>query len=309
MDLTNKTQVAMFEFSGLTDDNELVPFLFTFFLLIYTMTIVVNLGMLALVYTYPSLHTPMYYFLCSLSVVDILYSSVVTPKMLVDFLFSQKSISFIGCALQFYSFCALASTEAILLSTMSYDRYVAICHPLHYTLIMTKKRCLGLVLYSYSISFLQSILQTSCVFTLTFCGPNLVHHFYCDFPPLLKLSCSSNLHCDMVTTFLVAACGIYTLTTICLSYSFIISSILRMTSSKGRRKTFSTCSSHIICVSTFITSVFFVYLRSHSGTFEKVDKVASVFYSVVTPMLNPLIYGLRSQDLKRTLAHAMKKCC
>ncbi|XP_018415278.1 PREDICTED: olfactory receptor 1019-like [Nanorana parkeri] len=307
MDIKNKTRVTMFEFSGLTDDEELVPFLFTFFFLVYMVTIVGNMGMLAVVCVCSSLHTPMYYFLGSLSLVDILYSSVITPNLLSHFLSSKKSISFLGCALQFYFFCSLVCSETLLLSTMSYDRYVAICHPLHYTLIMTKKKCFGLVFSSSFVSFLQSVVQTSCVFSLPFCGSNHIDHFYCDIAPLLKLSCSSTLHCNIVTGILVAVCGMYTMMTIFLSYTFIFISIFRMASTKGRQKAFSTCSSHIICVLIFMTAVFFVYLRPHSGTFDKQDKMASVFYTIITPMLNPLIYGLRNQEVKRIFVQTILK--
>ncbi|XP_077329938.1 olfactory receptor 5B12-like [Lithobates pipiens] len=307
MDIINKTQVTMFEFSGLTDSKELVPFLFIFFFLVYMVTLIGNVGMMTLVCVFSSLHTPMYFLLSSLSMVDILYSSVITPNMLSHLLSSKKSISFLGCTLQFYFFCSLVSTETLLLSSMSYDRYVAICHPLHYTLIMTKKKCFDLVFYSSIASFLQSVAQTSCVFSLPFYGSNLIDHFYCDIPPLLKLSCSSTFHCNVVTGILVAVCGMYTLVTIFLSYTFIFISIFKMTSNKGRQKAFSTCSSHIICVSVFMTTVFFVYLRPHSGTFDKQDKVASVFYTIMTPMLNPLIYSLRNQEVKRVLAQAILK--
>ncbi|KAM9312359.1 olfactory receptor 5B21-like [Gastrophryne carolinensis] len=297
----NITQVTMFEFFGLTNNKGLILFLFVLFLVIYMVTIVANVGMMVLVQTFSSLHTPMYYFLTILSLVDLLYSTVVTPKALFDLLSPKKTISFVGCALQFYFFAALASNEAILLSTMSYDRYVAICHPLHYILIMTKKKCFALVLFSSSLTFSQSIIQTTCVFSLSFCGSNIIEHFYCDIPPLLKLSCSDNFRCEMVTAIIVAACGIYTVTTVVVSYTFIISSISRMTSAQGRQKAFSTCSSHVICVSTFFTAVFSVYLRPRSEQ----DKVASVFYTIVTPMLNPLIYSLRNQEVKK----AMWKLC
>nr|DBA29724.1 TPA: hypothetical protein GDO54_005786 [Pyxicephalus adspersus] len=298
----------MFEFSGLSDDKELMPFFFMFFLLVYMVTIIGNLGMVAIVYAFSSLHTPMYFFLSSLSLVDLFYSSVITPNMLFNFFSARKSISFLGCALQLYFFCALASTEIILLSTMSYDRYVAICHPLHYTLIMTKKKCFGLVLFFTSLSFLQSIAHVCCVFSLPFCGSNFIDHFYCDIPPLLKLSCSTNsLRCNMITGILVSAYAIYILMAIFLSYTFIFISIFKMTSAKGRQKAFSTCSSHIICVLTFFTAIFFTYLRPHSGAFEIQDKVASIFYTTMTPMLNPLIYSLRNQEVKRILVQAMQK--
>ncbi|XP_018415277.1 PREDICTED: olfactory receptor 1019-like [Nanorana parkeri] len=307
MDIKNRTRVTMFEFSGLTDDNKLVPFLFMLIFLVYLVTIVGNVGMIALVCVFSSLHTPMYYFLSCLSLVDLFYSSAITPNMLSHFVSSKKTISFLGCAVQYYFFCALGCTESILLSTMSYDRYVAICHPLHYTLIMTRKKCFGLVLYSSFVSFLQSVVQTSCVFSLPFCGSNLIDHYCCDIPPLMRLSCSNTLHCDMVSGILIATFGIYTLATIFLSYILIFMSVFRMTTSKGRQKAFSTCSSHIICVSTFLTAVFFTYLRPNSGTFEIKDKVASVFYTAVTPMLNPLIYSLRNQEVKRLLVQVIQK--
>ncbi|XP_072254828.1 olfactory receptor 5G26-like [Pyxicephalus adspersus] len=303
----NRTHVSVFEFSGLSDEKECVLFLFIFFLLVYMVTIVGNLGIIALVFAFSSLHTPMYFFLSSLSLVDLFYSSVITPNTLNNLFSFRKSISFFGCALQLYFFSALASTETLLLSTMSYDRYVAICHPLHYTLIMTKKKCFGLILLCYSLCFMQSFVHTCCVFSLPFCGPNLIDHFYCDIPPLLKLSCSSPFHCTMVTGILVVACGIYTFIAISLSYAFIFLSIFRMTSSNGRRKAFSTCSSHIICVSTFFTTVFFVYLRPHSGVFRIQDKMASVFYTTVTPMLNPLIYSLRNQEVKQILIQVIRR--
>ncbi|XP_072254833.1 olfactory receptor 5AR1-like [Pyxicephalus adspersus] len=309
MEIRNNTQVAIFRFSGLTDDEELVPFLFIFFLLVYMVTLVGNVGIIAFVCTSSNLQSPMYYFLGSLSLVDLLYSSVITPNTLFHLLSTKKSISFLGCATQLYLFCALASTEATLLSTMSYDRYVAICHPLHYALIMTKKKCFALALLSSAISFMQSVAQSSCVFSLPFCGSNLIDHFYCDIPPMLGLSCSNTFHCDMVTGILVGVWGIFTMTTILLSYSFIITSIFKITSAKGRQKAFSTCSAHIICVSTFFTAVFFTYLHPHSGAFTIQDKVASVFYTTVTPMLNPLIYSLRNQEVKQVFVHVMRKSC
>nr|DBA29725.1 TPA: hypothetical protein GDO54_005787 [Pyxicephalus adspersus] len=299
----------MFEFSGLTDDKELIPFLFMFFLLVYMVSIVGNLGMITLVYSFSSLHTPMYFMLSSLSLVDLFYSSVITPQLLVHFFSTRKLISFIGCALQLYFFSALASTGNLLLSTMSYDRYVAICHPFHYTLIITKKRCFSLVFYSSTISFLQSLANTICVFSLPFCGSNFIDHFYCDIPPMLKLSCSKSFHCNIVTGFLVTAYGICTMTTIILSYTFIFLSISKMTSNESRRKAFSTCSSHIICISTFFTAVLFTYLSPHSGPFSIQEKIASVFFTIISPMLNPLIYSLRNQEVKQVLVRAMRKSC
>ncbi|XP_075061666.1 olfactory receptor 5AP2-like [Mixophyes fleayi] len=307
MDVLNKTQVRIFVFSGLTDNDKLVPFLFIFFLLVYMGSIVGNVGMIAVVHSTSNLHTPMYYFLSYLSMVDLCYSSVITPKMLFD-LFSQiKSISFNGCALQFFCFAVLAGTESLLLSSMSYDRYVAICQPLYYVSIMTNTKCSCLVLLSLSIASLQSSVQTSCVFSLRFCGSNLVEHFYCDVRPLLTLSCSSTLPCDIVMVFFTCSCGIGSMMTILISYTLIASSILRIKSAEGRQKAFSTCSSHLMCVSIFYGTVFFIYIRPSTSVFEKQDKVVSVFYAVVIPMLNPLIYSLRNQEVKRIIKEALRK--
>ncbi|KAG9463181.1 hypothetical protein GDO78_022245 [Eleutherodactylus coqui] len=263
--------------------------------------------MVILVLKTPNLHTPMYFFLSYLSMVDLLYSSIITPKMLLDLLSVKKTISFTGCALQFFIFAAMAATEAFLLSNMSYDRYVAICHPLHYVSIMTKKKCWCLVLFSFTVGFMQSLVQTSCVFSLEFCGSNHIAHFYCDVPPLLKLSCSDTFTCDMVTIFVISSCGIGSLLTILVSYTFIVSSILHIKSSEGRRKAFSTCSAHLTSVSILYGSVFFVYLRSPTSDFGKEDKVVSVFYTVITPMLNPLIYSIRNQEVKKILMMASRR--
>ncbi|XP_063785554.1 olfactory receptor 5B21-like [Pseudophryne corroboree] len=302
---TNLTQVRMFVFSGLTDNGELAPFLFILFLHVYMVTVVGNIGMMAIVHNNSNLHTPMYFFLSYLSLVDLFYSSVITPKMLSDLISTRKTISFVGCALQFFLFAGLACTEVLLLSNMAYDRYAAICHPLHYVSIMTKNICMCLVVLAFSIGFLQSSFQTICVYSLHFCDTILIDHFYCDVPPLLKLSCSDTFSCVLVTVFFVASCGMGSFIVILISYMFIISSILRMKSAEGRRKAFSTCSSHLTCSSIFYVSVFFTYLRSPSNAIENQDKIAAVFYSAVTPMLNPLIYSLRNQEVKRVIIQAM----
>ncbi|XP_075061667.1 olfactory receptor 5B21-like [Mixophyes fleayi] len=301
MDIINKTQVTVFLFSGLTDDGKLTPFLFIFFLSVYMVTVMGNIGMMTVVHNTSNLHTPMYFFLTYLSLVDVLYSSVITPKMLSDLLSMKKAISFDGCALQFFFFAALACTEVLLLSSMSYDRYAAICHPFHYVSVMTKKKCWYLVVLSFSIGFLQSSMQTSCIFSLQFCGSNLIDHFYCDMPPLLKLSCSDTLSCNIVCLFLIVTCSSGSLAVILISYTLIIFSILQLKSAESRKKAFSTCSSHLMCATIYYVSVFFAYLHSPSNVFDKQVKIASVFYSVVTPMLNPLIYSLRNQEVKRVI--------
>ncbi|XP_018427952.1 PREDICTED: olfactory receptor 1019-like [Nanorana parkeri] len=307
MNILNKTQVTVFEFSGLSNNKAVAPFLFVLFFLVYMVTICGNIGMMAIVHISPSLHTPMYYFLSYLSMVDLFYSSVIAPKMLSDLLLEKKLISFLGCALQFFFFAALASSEVFVLSDMSYDRYVAICHPLHYISIMTKKKCLGLVILSFSVGFIQSSAQTSSLFSLEYCESNLIDHFYCDIPPLVRLSCSETRTCNIVTLFFVCFCSLSSMTIILVSYALIISSILRINSAAGRRKAFSTCSSHLMCASIFYVTVFFTYLHPSSSTLGKQDKVSSVFYTVVTPMLNPLIYSLRNQEVKKVIISLVQK--
>ncbi|XP_075200266.1 olfactory receptor 5B12-like [Anomaloglossus baeobatrachus] len=305
----NQSQPTMFQFSGLTDDTALAIFLFIFFLLVYMITVVANIGLFITVHKTPALHTPMYYFLSYLSVVDLFYSSVIVPKLILDLVSRRKVISFHGCALQFYFFAALASTDAHLLSNMSYDRYAAICHPLHYVAMMTKTRCLCMVLIAFALGFLQSAAQTSCMFSLQYCGSNVIDHFYCDIPPLLKLSCSDIVMCDMVIMFLIGIYGIGSLIAILIPYLFIIISILKIKSSKGRQKAFSTCSSHIICSSIFYVSVLFNYLQPPSNAVNTQSKVASIFYSVMTPMFNPLVYSLRNQEVRNVIVQNVHILC
>ncbi|XP_075715889.1 olfactory receptor 5B12-like [Rhinoderma darwinii] len=303
MENITETHVTIFTFSGLTDNEKLIPFLFFFFLSIYLVTIGGNLGIIAVIYNNSKLHSPMYYFLSYLSLVDIFYSSVITPKMFSDLVSTRKVISFNGCALQFYFYAALGGTEVFLLSTMSYDRYVAICHPLHYMSIMTKRKCLCMVILSFSIGFFQSSVQTICAFSLQFCGTGIIDHFYCDVPPLLKLSCSDAFFCNLVTIYAVGLSTISSLGTILLSYMLILASVLQMRSAEGRKKAFSTCSSHLMCSLIFYVTVFFTYLRPPSSV---QDKVASIFYSAVTPMLNPLVYTLRNQEVKRIIVQTIR---
>ncbi|XP_056424952.1 olfactory receptor 1020-like [Hyla sarda] len=301
MEVTNRTQVTEFVFLGLTDDKTLIPFLFILFFILYVMTIIVNICLLVIVQTKSSLQTPMYYFLSCLSLVDVFYCSAITPKMLVDLISKRKAISFEGCALQYFFYASLVATESLLLSNMSYDRFVAICHPLHYTHIMTKKKCQCLVSVDLSIGFFQSLVQTSCSFTLQYCGSNLIEHFYCDVLPVLRLSCSNNFTCDMVTIYIVCILGMGPLMAILLSYLRIVFAVFRIKSALGRKKAFSTCSSHLMCVFIFYGSIFFNYLHPPSNVFTLQDKMASVFYTAVTPILNPLIYSLRNQDVKRAI--------
>ncbi|XP_068129278.1 olfactory receptor 5G25-like [Hyperolius riggenbachi] len=292
---------------GLTEDGKLAPFLFILFLFVYLVSIIANLGMMFLIYNTSSLQTPMYTFLSFLSLVDLCYSSVITPKMLADLLSLRKTISFIGCAIQFFFFDTLGVTEVLLLSAMSYDRYVAICHPLRYVSLMTRKKCLGLIFMVLSIGTIQSTVQTAVAFTHEYCGSNLINHFFCDVLPLLKLSCSGTLWSDCALYFFVGTSGGGSLMTILVSYTLIALSILQMKTSKSRKKAFSTCTSHLACLFIFYSTAFFSYMHPSNYDFNKQDRAVAVLYTVVIPMLNPLIYGLRNQKVKTAISQAFHR--
>ncbi|XP_068129299.1 olfactory receptor 5AR1-like [Hyperolius riggenbachi] len=307
MDIRNSSQVTIFVFSGLTDDDKLIPFLFILILFIYLVTIIGNVGLIAIVLSTSKLHMPMYFFLSCLSMVDLCYSSSVTPKMLADLISVQKIISFNGCAMQLFFSVVMSASEVPLLSSMSYDRYVAVCQPLHYVSIMTKKKCLTLIGLSYFFGFVMSLIPTSCVFSLRYCGPNLIDHFYCDVPFVMPLSCSGTLYCTIISMFFIGLCGLISLVIIVTSYSLILATIIGIKSSEGRKKAFSTCSSHLLCVTIFYIAIFFTFLQDPSSVREKRHKVVSVFYLVVIPMLNPLIYSLRNQEVKNAIKHGIYK--
>ncbi|XP_053255231.1 olfactory receptor 1038-like [Podarcis raffonei] len=297
----NHTVVTEFFLSGLTENPEVAIICFPFFLAIYMITFVGNLGMIVLIRIDSRLHTPMYYFLSNLAFVDFCYSSTITPKTLVNFLAVRKAISFGGCVAQLFSFVLTASVECLLLAVMAYDRYVAICNPLLYTAIMTKKLCAQLVGITYLIAFIHALAQTISTFRLSFCASNVINHYFCDIPPLIKLSCSDTYSNEIVLYTFGTFHGIFTSAEIVISYVYIISTILQIRSSEGRRKAFSTCASHLTAVLIFYGTTVFMYVRPISSYSLGRDKVISVFYTVVIPMLNPLIYSLRNKEVKDAL--------
>ncbi|XP_053110285.1 olfactory receptor 5F1-like [Hemicordylus capensis] len=307
MPVENNTVVSEFIFLGFTDQLELKIPIFMLFLLIYIVTVVGNLGMIVLIRMDPQLHTPMYFFLCSLALLDFCYSSNITPKALENVMSERKTISFVGCFIQMYFFVALASTEFILFGLMAYDRYVAICNPLLYTSIMSHIRCIKMAGGAFTAGFLNSIIHTTLVGTLSFCQSNEINHFFCEIPPLLKLSCSDT----SVTEALVFICAgtdmLGSLLIILSSYTYILLTVLQMNSAEGRRKAFSTCISHLIAVTIFYGTGIFVYLQPRSNYSEDQNKVVSVFYAFVIPMLNPLIYSLRNKEVKAALKRVMNK--
>ncbi|XP_030418109.1 olfactory receptor 1020-like [Gopherus evgoodei] len=297
----NHTGVSVFILLGFQDSRSLQAILFGIFLFIYSMSLAGNICMISLIRIETRLHTPMYFFLSNLSLVDITYSSTIAPKALVNFLAERKVISFTGCATQFFIHSFSVNSEALLLAVMAYDRFIAICKPLMYTLIMSRKVCVQLVAASYIYASINAIVHTGSLFNLSFCGPNIIDHFFCDISPLQKLSCSDT-HMGATVHFLLAVIVILsTILVILVSYVSIIVAILRIHSNQGRRKAFSTCASHLTAVSILYGALFFMYLRPTSSNSAEYDKVVSVFYTLVIPMLNPLIYSLRNKEVKDAL--------
>uniref|UniRef100_A0A8C6Y5W4 Olfactory receptor n=1 Tax=Naja naja TaxID=35670 RepID=A0A8C6Y5W4_NAJNA len=295
----NCTLVEEFILLGFSESPEQDPPLFTIFLTIYTITLIGNLGMIILIRISAQLHTPMYFFLCNLSMADICYSSVITPRMLTSFLTGHKSISFDACFGQLYFFVALVCTECFLLATMAYDRYVAICNPLLYPTIMSQNICVTLVAGSGFLGLTNAIamINTSCTFQLSFCRSNIINHFFCDVPPLLILSCSDTYISEIVIFAFGCIEGI-SIGMVLVSYAYILSTVLRMHSAEGRYKAFSTCASHLTAVGIYHGTILFMYFRPSSSYSMDQDKWTSLFYTVVIPMLNPLIYSLRNKEMK-----------
>lgn len=301
----NHTQTK-FVLLGITDSPHVQAPLFGLFLSIYIVTLVGNIGIMVLVWVVPSLHTPMYFFLTHFSFADVCYSTVISPKMLADLLSENKTISFAGCVMQFHSIAFFVTAECHLLAVMAYDRHVAICNPLLYVMVISSHVCRRLVASSYIIAFLSAIIYTGCTFGGSFCGPNQIDHFFCDISPMLKLTCSDTHSSEMVIFAFVAINGMGTSTIILLSYICILRTVLRMCSARSRSRAFNTCASHLMAVSLFYGTIFFMYLRPMSSH-HSLDKVASIFYTVVTPMLNPFIYSLRNKEVKGALVKCRRR--
>ncbi|XP_053140409.1 olfactory receptor 1020-like [Hemicordylus capensis] len=306
MEGENCTAAAEFILMGLTDRSNLKFVLFIFFLLIYVFTVLGNIGLIVIVRTDARLQTPMYFFLSNLSFLDLCYSTTITPKMLVSFFALRKTISYIGCITQFYLYAGLATTECYILAMMAYDRYVAICNPLLYTVIMSQRLCILLVFVSYVAGFLNSTIHTAFIARFLYGNSNVINHFYCDGPPLMKLTCSDT-SLSQIMVFAFAGFNEVTTTTIVLiSYCCILSNILRMRSNEGKHKIFSTCTSHLTAVSLFYGTLLFMYLRPSSSYSMEQDKIVALFYTVVIPFLNPLVYSLRNKDVKDALRRLMR---
>ncbi|XP_013203559.1 olfactory receptor 5B2-like [Microtus ochrogaster] len=296
--MKNGTEVTLFLLLGLTDDPGLQLPLFITFLLIYIITLVGNLGMILLILLDSRLHTPMYIFLGNLSLVDFCYSSAVTPRVMTELLVGDKVISYNDCAAQMFFFAGFATAENYLLASMAYDRYVAVCKPLHYASTMTKSVYTWLIIGSYVISFMNASIHIADIFTLSFCKSNVIHHFFCDVPAIMALTCFDNQFRELVLLYTESLNIFFALIVIWTSYMLIFVTILKMHSAAGHHKAVSTCASHFTAVSIFYGTVIFMYLQPRSNHTMDTDKVTSVFYTMVIPMLNPLVYSLRNKEVK-----------
>ncbi|XP_032751306.1 olfactory receptor 5B3-like [Rattus rattus] len=296
--MENRTEVRYFVLVGLTNDPGLQLPLFITFFLIYTITIIGNMGLILLILSDSRLHTPMYIFLGNLSLVDFCYSSTVTPNVIAGFLTGDKIMSYNACASQMFFFANFADVENYLLVSMAYDRYVAVCKPLHYATTMTTRVCVCIVIGCYVCGFLNASIYTMNAFSLSFCESNVVHHFFCDVLAVMIVSCSDR-HVNELTFVYVASFNIFfALILILISYMYIFTSILKMHSAAGYHKALSTFASHFTAVSIFYGTIIFMYLQPSSSHSMDTDKIASVFYVMIIPMLNPLVYSLRNRDVK-----------
>ncbi|XP_069410291.1 olfactory receptor 5G9-like [Ovis canadensis] len=307
----NYTRVTEFIFTGLRCHPHAQGFLFLLLLLFYLVTMTGNLGMVTLIRMDSRLHTPMYFFLSHLSFVDVCFSSVVGPKMLRDFFAERKAISFLGCALQQRFFGFFVAIECLLLASMAYDRYVAICNPLLYSVVMSHRLCIQLVVGPYAVGFLNTMTHTTAAFRLPFCGSNIINHFFCDMSPLVSLVCA-DMRINKLLVFIVAGSVLIVISlTILTSCFYILISILSICSAHGRHRAFSTCSSHLTAVSVLYGTLFFIYVRPGTVFSLDLNKVVAVFYTAVIPMLNPLIYSLRNKEVKAAMRRiiARRKFC
>ncbi|KAM6159771.1 olfactory receptor 5AK2-like [Erethizon dorsatum] len=308
MEQKNGSEVTEFILLGFAGQHRSWLLLFTAFLVIYVATLVGNTGMILLIKTDPALHTPMYFFLQHLAFVDLCYTSAITPKMLKNFIGTKQSISFTGCMVQLSVYGTFATSDCFILASMAVDRFVAICKPLHYSVIMSQRVCIQLLLGSYIMGFLNASVNASLIFSLNFCKSNAINHFFCDVPPILALSCSGTDFNIMVLTAFVGFNLTLTVSIVIFSYTYILAAILRMSSAAGRRKAFSTCASHLTAATIFYGTLSYMYLHHRTPGSQEQEKVASVFYGIIIPMLNPLIYSLRNQDVIQALKKVRKKC-
>ncbi|XP_050775814.1 olfactory receptor 1009-like [Gopherus flavomarginatus] len=293
----NQTEVTEFIILGLSNDPQMQIFLFLVFSVVYLITLLANMVIMLVIRADPHLHTPMYFFLSHLTFVDICYSSAIVPKMLMHFLAEHKTISVNSCITQIFFIFLLAVTEGYILSAMAYDRYAAICDPLHYMDTMSKGICFQLVSGAWAIGFIDALFNTVFALKLDFCEPNQINHFSCELSSVLHLSCTETLTNQVMLFTSVVILGSSSFLFTLISYIHIISTILRIRSAEGRRKAFSTCSSHLIVVGLLYLTAFFLYTKPNSVSSMVLDEMFSIQYSILTPMLNPIIYSLKNKDV------------
>ncbi|XP_004633089.1 olfactory receptor 7D4-like [Octodon degus] len=307
MERGNNSCISQFLLLGLSEDPELQPILFGLFLSMYLITVLGNLLIILAVTSDSRLHTPMYFFICNLSFVDICFSSTIVPKMLVNIQAQTKDISFLQCFIQVYFFMMFALMDHFLLTLMAYDRFVAICHPLKYMIIMNPQLCGLLVFMSWFVIFWDALLHLLLILRLTFTRSTEIPHFFCNLPPLLQVASSDTHINDIVLYVTTALLGVFPVMGILFSYSQILSSLMKMTSSESKTKAFSTCGSHLCMVSLYYGTSIAEYLSFTFTHSSQASMIASVMYTVVTPMLNPFIYSLRNKDVKGALGRLLNR--
>ncbi|KAG8560090.1 hypothetical protein GDO81_014783 [Engystomops pustulosus] len=303
----NQTTVSYFIILGFSAFTDVCLPIFFVLLFVYLATLIGNGSVVYIVCSDPALRSPMYFFLCNLSILETIYSSVTMPKILINLLSQDKRITFYGCAVQMFFFLAMGTTECLLLAVMAFDRFTAICRPLYYTLVISKQNCSCLSVFSWFSGALLSMGQTMFIFSLSYCGPNVIDHFFCDIPPVLKLACSET-YMNEIAIFSV--CVVILLTPFLLilgSYTQILSTLKKMSSVESRSKAYSTCVSHLTSVTLFYGTASFMYFRPRSLYSLETDRFLALFYSTLTPMLNPLIYSLRNQEVKAAFLRLLKR--
>ncbi|XP_074131149.1 olfactory receptor 5W2-like [Sminthopsis crassicaudata] len=303
----NYSNPTEFIFLGITSDPDLKVIFFVLFLIVYLVILIANLGMIILIRIDTHLHLPMYFFLNHMSFCDLCYSSAIGPKMLVDIFAKDKSISFTGCALQLYFFTLFEDSSCVLLAVMAFDRYMAISNPLLYTVKMSKWVCYLLICVVYMVGMMDALIFTTLIFTMSFCRSNEINHFFCDIPPLLSISCSDTHIIELILFIICAFIETITIPGVLISYCYIFLSVLKIHSTEGRGKAFSTCISHLTVFTIYQGTLLFMYFRPSSTYSLDQDKMTSLFYTLVIPMVNPLIYSLRNKDVKKALGNLRKK--
>ncbi|XP_048201919.1 olfactory receptor 183-like [Perognathus longimembris pacificus] len=307
MEKENTTVVTEFVLAGLTHQPQWKIPLFLFFFVVYLMTILGNLSLIGLIWKDSHLHIPMYLCLGNLAFVDAWLSSTVTPNMLLNLLDKNKLMYFSECMIQFFSFVVSATAECFILAVMAYDRYVAICKPLLYPVIMTYRLCMQLLALSYIGGFIHAVIHESFLLRLAFCKSNIIHHFYCDVIPLLMISCTDPSLNYLMLFIFSGSVQVFSIMTILISYTFVLLTVLTTKSEKGMRKTLSTCGAHLLSVSLYYGPLLFMYVHPAPSQTDDQDMIFSLFYTVIIPVLNPIIYSLRNKQVIGSLKKILKR--